>query len=208
RAFKGGRDLHAETATYMYGRPANQITPDERKAAKRVNFGVIYGISAMGLHKQDRSISVEDWQGHLDAWFEAYQGVRAYMKAREAEILERGWVSDMFHRVRWVPEVYSPIKKERAEGIRMAVNMPVQGTAADIIKIAMIRIDRALRESKLRGKMILQVHDELIFECPAWEAEELAGLVVPIMETAVKLDVPTPCEAKVGYRWGEMEKLD
>lgn len=208
RAFREGRDLHAETATYMYEKLAQQITPDERKAAKRVNFGVIYGISAMGLYKQDRNIGVEDWQGHLNTWFETYQGVRAYMKTKEAEILERGWVKDMFNRVRWVPEAYSPIRKERAEGIRMAVNMPVQGTAADILKIAMIRIDWALQKARLQGRMILQVHDELVFECPAWEVEELAGLVVPIMESAVKLDVPTPCDAKVGYRWGEMEKLD
>jgi DNA polymerase-1 len=173
-----------------------------RRVAKTVNFGVVYGITSFGL-SQTIGVSREEAQEYIDRYFARHSGVRAYMDRVLAEARERGFVSTMFGRRRPVPELSSRNAQTRQLGERLAMNTPIQGTAAEVIKLAMITISRRLEEEKLAGRMILQVHDELVFECPAGEKEALMGLVRKEMEGAVTLDVPLAVEIGSGENWAQ-----
>jgi DNA polymerase-1 len=174
-----------------------------RRVAKTVNFGVIYGMSEYGL-EQATELSRQEAASFIAAYFEKYKGINVYLDATKNQARERGYVQTILGRRRYIPEVNSANAQVRQAAERMAINMPVQGTAADIIKLAMIKLQRAMDERELRSKMILQVHDELLFEVPQDELEEMKNLVLEIMPQALELSVPIKIEIKVGKNWGEM----
>ena len=200
--FQGDADIHTATAAQVFGVPESEVTKQMRSSAKAVNFGIVYGISAFSL-AQD--IGVAQWQAkeYMERYFDTYPGIRAYQKNVVKQAKEDGYVSTVFGRRRWLPELKSSNFNLRSFGERVALNMPIQGTAADIIKLAMIRVrDRLLAEG-LRGRLVLQVHDELIVECPAGEAERVAQLLEEEMERVVTLSVPLLAEAKSGHSWAD-----
>ncbi len=203
-AFRHDEDIHRSTASEVFGVPASQVTPDMRRVAKTVNFGVIYGMSDYGL-EQATELSREEASGFIDAYFEKYQGVKEYIETTKRLVRERVYVETTLGRRRYIPEVHSPNAQVRAAAERMAINMPVQGTSADIIKLAMIDLHQEMERRGLRSKMILQVHDELVFEVPPEELEEMRALVEEVMPQAMKLSVPLKVEMKVGKNWGQME---
>jgi len=184
--------------------PLSEVNSQMRRVAKTVNFGVIYGISDYGL-EQATELSRQEAAQFISAYFEKYSGVKAYLDATKAEAAEKGYVQSLLGRRRYIPEINSANAQVRQAAERMAVNMPVQGTAADIIKLAMIELQRRMNERKLRSKMILQVHDELLFEVPPGELNEMKQLVLEVMPNALELSVPLKVEFKVGKTWGEME---
>jgi len=202
-AFQRDDDIHRATASEVFGVPASEVTLDMRRVAKTVNFGVIYGISDYGL-EQATDLSREQASQFINTYFEKHQGVKEYIEATKRQASERGYVETILGRRRYIPETNSPNAQVRAAAERMAINMPVQGTAADIMKLAMIGVQREMDKRELRSKMLLQVHDELVFEVPQGELEEMKGLVEEIMPNALKLSVPLKVEAKVGRNWGEM----
>jgi DNA polymerase-1 len=175
-----------------------------RRVAKTVNFGVIYGMSDYGL-EQATELSREEASRFINTYFEKHKGVKAYVESTKRQTRERGYVETILGRRRYIPDINSSNAQVRAAAERMAINMPVQGTSADIIKLAMIRIQRETDRRGLRSKMLLQVHDELVFEVPKEELEEVRGLVEEIMPRALALSVPLRVEVKAGKNWGEME---
>ena len=201
-AFHKGLDIHTRTATELFGVPFDEVTPEMRRTAKTVNFGVIYGISAFGL-SETLNIERGDAQKYINQYFARHPGVRKYTECVLAEATERGYVATLFGRKRQVPELKSHNKNTRQQGERFAVNSPIQGTAADIIKIAMIRIWKRFKKEAVRAKMILQVHDELLFEFPEYELEKVRVIVREEMEGAAKLSVPLKVEAGHGRNWAE-----
>lgn len=201
-AFLTGEDIHAVTASQVFGVPLGEVTPQMRSHAKAVNFGIVYGISAFSL-AQDIGVRPREAQAYIDAYLEKYHGVREYMERVIAEAKENGYVSTLYGRRRPMPELKSANRNTRAFGERVARNMPIQGTAADIIKLAMVNVGRRLREEGLRSRLILQVHDELIAECPEEEAERVRGLLTEEMESAAQLSVPLTAEAHCGRSWAE-----
>ncbi len=201
-AFLSGADIHTITASQVFGVAPEQVTPDMRRAAKAVNFGIVYGISPFSL-SQDIHVSVAQAKDYMDKYFEHYSGVRAYMDRVVAQAREDGYVSTLYGRRRWLPELKSSSFNTRSFGERVALNMPIQGTAADIIKIAMLRVHAALRARGLRGRLVLQVHDELIVECPEAEAETVRALLTREMEGAASLSVPLLVDAKWGRTWAQ-----
>ncbi len=203
-AFHRDDDIHRSTASEVFGVPPSAVTPDMRRVAKTVNFGVIYGISDYGL-EQATELSREEASQFINTYFEKHQGVKEYVEATKRQTRERGYVETILGRRRYIPEINSSNAQVRAAAERMAINMPVQGTAADIIKLAMIGIQREMDERGLRSRMLLQVHDELLFEVPQEEQEEMKGLVLEVMPDALKLSVPLTVEVKTGKNWGEME---
>jgi DNA polymerase-1 len=203
-AFRADEDIHAATASEVFGVALDEVTSDMRRVAKTVNFGVIYGMSEFGL-AQGTGLSREEAGRFISAYFEKYDGVKEYLAATRRKAWEEGYVQTLLGRRRYIPELYSSSPQLRAAAERMAVNMPVQGTAADIIKVAMIQLQRQMDERGLRSKMLLQVHDELLFEVPANELEELKALAKKTMSQAVELSVPLKVDLKVGKNWGEME---
>ena len=186
----------------MFGVPLGEVTPQMRSHAKAVNFGIVYGISAFSL-AQDIGVRPREAQAYIDAYLEKYHGVREYMERVIAEAKENGYVSTLYGRRRPMPELKSANRNTRAFGERVARNMPIQGTAADLIKRAMVNVGRRLREEGLRSRLILQVHDELIAECPEEEAERVRGLLTEEMESAAQLSVPLTAEAHCGRSWAE-----
>ncbi len=202
QAFLSGEDIHRVTASQVFGIPLEQVTPEERRRAKAVNFGIVYGISAFSL-AQDIGVFVNEAKAYMDAYLEKYHGVRDYQKRVVAEAKERGYVETLFHRRRYLPELTSPQFATRAFGERVALNMPIQGTAADVIKLAMVHVARRLEREGLRARLILQVHDELIAECPEGEQERVAAALREEMERAVNWSVPLVAEAKWGRSWAE-----
>jgi DNA polymerase I len=201
-AFHKGLDIHSRTAAELFGVPFDEVTPEMRRTAKTVNFGVIYGISAFGL-SETLNIERGDAQKYINQYFDRHPGVRKYTERVLEEAKERGCVATLFGRKRPVPELKSHNKNTRQQGERLAVNSPIQGTAADIIKIAMIRIWKRFQEEAVRAKMILQVHDELLFEFQEHELEKVRVIVREEMEGAATLSVPLKVEMGHGRNWAE-----
>ena len=200
--FNSGADIHTITASQVFGVPQEEVTPLMRRSAKAVNFGIVYGISPFSL-SQDIGVTVQQAKEYMDKYFEHYAGVRAYMDGVVAEAKKDGYVSTLFGRRRWVPELKSSNFNTRSFGERVALNAPIQGTAADIIKLAMIRVrDRLLRDG-LKGRLVLQVHDELIVECPEEEAEAVCALVKEEMEAVVSLPVSLLADTGSGKTWAD-----
>ena len=199
-AFSSGRDFHTVTAAKVFHVEESDVTPAMRSRAKAVNFGIIYGMSAFSL-SQDINVSVAEAKDYIDRYFATYGAVRRYMDAVVAEGRDRGYVATQYGRRRAVPELRSSNHIQRGFGERVALNMPIQGTAADVIKLAMIRVHDALRREGLAAKLIMQVHDELIVECPAAEAETVAALLRREMEAVADFSVPLIAEAHWGENW-------
>ncbi|MGM9618312.1 MAG: DNA polymerase I [Oscillospiraceae bacterium] len=203
--FRRGEDIHAMTAARVFGVPLAEVTPLMRRNAKAVNFGIVYGISAFSLSK-DIGVSVAEAKAYMDAYFEKFSGVRRYMTEIVEQARAQGYVETLMHRRRALPELSGSNFNLRAFGERVALNMPIQGTAADIMKSAMVRVWRRLRAEGLRAKLILQVHDELIVECPEDEAEQVKRLLAEEMEGAASLRVPLTAEAHSGKNWLEAKE--
>ena len=203
-AFQHDEDIHAATATQLFGVPTSQVTSDMRRLAKTVNFGVIYGMSEYGL-EQATELSREEAARFIAAYFARYPGVKQYLESTKEQARSNGYVQTLLGRRRYIPEINSSNRQIREAAERMAINMPVQGTSADIIKVAMINLYQEMGKQRLQSKMLLQVHDELIFEVPEDEMEEMRQLVPEIMSTALKLSVPLKVDTKTGANWGQME---
>ena len=201
-AFRSGEDIHAVTASQVFGVPLSEVTAQQRSSAKAVNFGIVYGISAFSL-AQDIKVSPAEARAYIEAYLQKYHGVREYMERVIAEAKEKGYVETIFGRRRPVPELKASNFNTRSFGERVARNMPIQGAAADIIKLAMVNVRRRLRAEGLEARLLLQVHDELIAECPEAEAERVAALLEEEMERAVQLTVPLIAEAHSGHSWAE-----
>lgn len=201
-AFRSGEDIHAVTASQVFGVPLAEVTPLQRSHAKAVNFGIVYGISAFSL-AQDIGVFQSEAKAYMDSYFAKYHGVRAYMTRVVEQAKADGYVTTLFGRRRGLPELKSSNFNLRSFGERVALNMPIQGTAADIIKAAMVRVDARMRAEKLQARLLLQVHDELIVECPAEEAETVKNILVDEMEHVVDYRVPLLVDAKIGASWAE-----
>ncbi len=202
RAFNEGEDFHAETAARVFGVPVSEVTPDLRSRAKAVNFGIVYGQQAYGL-SQSLHISMAEARDMIDRYYEAYPGVRTFLDNVVARAKQTGYAETMYGRRRHIPELKAKNPQLRGFGERTAMNHPMQGTAADIIKIAMVRVSRRLEEEGFAAHMILQVHDELDFECPIDEVERLTTMVRDVMEHVVDLHVPLIAEASTGITWAD-----
>lgn len=202
RAFNEGEDFHAETAARVFGVPVSEVTPDLRSRAKAVNFGIVYGQQAYGL-SQSLHISMAEARDMIDRYYEAYPGVRTFLDNVVARAKRTGYAETMYGRRRHIPELKAKNPQLRGFGERTAMNHPMQGTAADIIKIAMARVSRRLEEEGFAAHMILQVHDELDFECPVDEVERLTAMVRDVMEHVVDLRVPLIAEASTGVTWAD-----
>ena len=202
RAFNEGEDFHAETAARVFGVPVSEVTPDLRSRAKAVNFGIVYGQQAYGL-SQSLHISMAEARDMIDRYYEAYPGVRTFLDNVVARAKQTGYAETMYGRRRHIPELKAKNPQLRGFGERTAMNHPMQGTAADIIKIAMARVSRRLEEEGFAAHMILQVHDELDFECPIDEVERLTTMVRDVMEHVVDLRVPLIAEASTGITWAD-----
>ncbi len=202
RAFNEGEDFHAETAARVFGVPVSEVTPDLRSRAKAVNFGIVYGQQAYGL-SQSLHISMAEARDMIDRYYEAYPGVRTFLDNVVARAKQTGYAETMYGRRRHIPELKAKNPQLRGFGERTAMNHPMQGTAADIIKIAMARVSRRLEEEGFAAHMILQVHDELDFECPGNEVERLTAMVQDVMEHVVELRVPLIAEASTGITWAD-----
>ena len=201
-AFNEGEDFHAETAARVFGVPVSEVTPDLRSRAKAVNFGIVYGQQAYGL-SQSLHISMAEARDMIDRYYEAYPGVRTFLDNVVARAKQTGYAETMYGRRRHIPELKAKNPQLRGFGERTAMNHPMQGTAADIIKIAMARVSRRLEEEGFAAHMILQVHDELDFECPVDEVERLTAMVRDVMEHVVDLRVPLIAEASTGITWAD-----
>jgi DNA polymerase-1 len=203
-AFHNDEDIHSATAAQLFGVDASQVTPDMRRLAKTVNFGVIYGMSDYGL-EQATELSREEASRFIADYFDKYPGVKQYLESTKKQAREMGYVQTLLGRRRSILEIGSSNRQVREAAERMAINMPVQGTSADIIKVAMINLYREMNQRQLRSKMVLQVHDELIFEVPEAELELMRQLVPQIMSTALELSLPLKVDIKIGNNWGQME---
>jgi DNA polymerase-1 len=201
-AFQKGQDIHAATAAKVFHTPIEEVTRDQRSAAKAVNFGIIYGQSAFGL-AQNLSISRTEAKGIIDAYFEEYNTIKKYMDHVIAQARESGYVETIMKRRRYLPDINSANAVVRGYAERNAVNAPIQGSAADIIKMAMIAVDHAMKKESVQSKMILQVHDELVFDVHVSEEQRMQTLVKEAMENAIKLVVPMEVEWKIAQNWLE-----
>ena len=201
-AFLAGGDFHAETAAKVFHVARADVTPEMRRSAKAVNFGIVYGISAFSL-SQDIGVSVAEAKAYMEAYFATFPGVRKYMDEVVEKAREMGYVETLLHRRRDLPELKSSNFNLRSFGERVALNMPVQGTAADVMKLAMVAVHKRLKAENLQARLVLQVHDELIVECPEEEAETVAKLLEEEMEHVVSLSVPLTAEAHWGKNWLE-----
>ena len=204
-AFRHDEDIHSATAAQLYGVSLAEVTPAMRRLAKTVNFGVIYGMSGYGL-EQATELSREEAGKFITAYFEKYPGVKRYLELTKEEARKKGYVQTILGRRRVIQDINAANRQVREAAERMAINMPVQGTSADIIKKAMINLHREMIQSKLKSKMLLQVHDELVFEVPESELKEMRQLVPEMMVNAIQLSIPLKVDVKTGRNWGEMEK--
>ncbi|MEE0869522.1 MAG: DNA polymerase, partial [Ruminococcus sp.] len=200
KAFGNNDDIHAITASQVFGMPLELVTPLMRSRAKAVNFGIVYGIGAFSLSK-DIGVSIKEADRYIKAYLAHYSGVNEYMKNIIDDAKEKGYVTTMFNRRRYLPELSASNKITRSFGERVARNMPIQGTAADIIKIAMVKVNDRIKREGLKARLTLQVHDELIVEAPQEESEIVAKLLQEEMENAVSLDVPLTADAAIGKTW-------
>lgn len=201
-AFLSGEDFHTVTASRVFNVPLEDVSHTLRSRAKAVNFGIVYGISAFSL-SQDINVSPKEAQAYMDAYMEKYHGVRDYMKNVVEKAREQGYVSTLYGRRRELPELKNSNFNLRSFGERVALNMPIQGTAADIMKLAMVHVDERMCREGLQARLLLQVHDELIVECPAEEAETVSKILKEEMENAASLSVPLTVEVNSGHSWGE-----
>jgi DNA polymerase-1 len=199
-AFAEDADVHTRTAAEVFGVPAAEVTPDMRRKAKAVNFGIAYGLSPHGLSTR-LSISNEEAKAIIDRYFERYAGIRRYLDATIEKAREKGYVETLFGRRRWIPELHSRNRAAAQAAERAAINMPIQGTAADLIKLAMLAVDRELGAEQLRARMLLQVHDELLFEAPEAEVDRVRALAERCMSGVAALKVPLKVEIGVGRNW-------
>lgn len=201
QAFIDGQDIHTSTAMRVFGiEHADEVTPNMRRQAKAVNFGIVYGISDYGL-SQNLGISRKEAQQYIDTYFERYPGVKKFMEEIVRQAKDQGYVETLFHRRRYLPDINSRNFNLRSFAERTAINSPIQGSAADIIKIAMIELEKRLEKEQMAAKMLLQVHDELVFEVPEKELEKLNHIVKEIMENAVSLSVPLVTDSSWGKTW-------
>lgn len=203
KAFKEGKDIHAETASQVFGVPLEEMTPELRRRAKAINFGIIYGISPFGLARQ-LGISRESAAQYIQTYFKCYPGIQDYMERMKQEAREKGYVTTLLGRRCFIPDIHSRDPSRRGFAERQAINAPLQGGNADIIKKAMIKLHRLLKEKQLRAYMLLQVHDELIFEIAEEDVEKAQLLIVNTMQSIVSLSVPLMVEADVGDSWAEI----
>jgi DNA polymerase-1 len=203
-AFNRDEDIHAATASRLFGVDSSQVTSDMRRVAKTVNFGVIYGMSDYGL-EQATELSREEATQFINSYFEKYPGVKKYLEATKQQAREKGYVQTLLGRRRSIPEINSSNRQVREAAERTAINMPVQGTSADIIKVAMVKLYQEMNKRQLKSKMLLQVHDELLFEVPLEELEEMRQLVTEIMSTALELCIPLKVDIKIGQNWAELK---
>lgn len=201
--FQRDEDVHTHTASEVFGVPDKDITPQMRRAAKTINFGVIYGMSGYGL-QQATDLTREEAELFIKTYFTRYPGVKNYIENTKKQAAARGYVETVLGRRRYIPEINSPNRLAREAAERMAINMPVQGTSADIIKIAMVQLHSEMQKRRMKAMMTMQVHDELVFEVPPDEMDTLKKLVWEIMPNAMKLAVPLKIDTKVGKNWGEM----
>jgi DNA polymerase-1 len=202
-AFAHDEDIHATTASKIFGIPASEVTPEMRRNAKTVNFGVVYGMSDYGL-EQATNLSREEASQFIALYFEKYPKVKEYLEATKEQARKLGYVQTVLGRRRFLPEINSSNRMVREAAERMAINAPVQGSSADIIKIAMINLHREMEKRNLKSKMLLQIHDELLFEVPEEEVGEMKSLVAELMSRAFELCVPVKIDIKLGRNWGEM----
>jgi DNA polymerase-1 len=205
-AFRQGRDIHRFTASLIYGLPESEVQPEQRNAMKAINFGILYGMTAHGLSKE-MGVPIEEAQSFIEAYFERYPGVRTYLDGQIEQAKRDGYVQTLLGRRRYIPELASPDMIVRQFGERMAVNAPIQGTAADLIKRAMVQMAARLEQQRLKSCMVLQVHDELVFEAPRQELAPLAGLVRRTMEGAIALKVPLSVTLKSGPNWLDLREI-
>ncbi len=203
-AFLADEDIHAATASQVFNVPIDQVTSDMRRRAKVFNFGVLYGLSEFGLSVREK-ISREEAANFIRTYFEKYPGIQTYVSETVRKVRDLGYAETLFGRRRYIPEINSTNFNVRNAAERAAINMPVQGTAADIIKIAMNRLDDEMRRREMRSLMTLQVHDELIFECPGDELEDIRRLCIDIMPKSLEMRVPLKVDTKTGKNWGEMQ---
>jgi DNA polymerase-1 len=206
RAFEHGIDIHRATSSSVFKVPLDEVTADMRRRAKVFNFGVLYGLTAFGLSSRE-GISRDEAEAFIQAYFDAYPSVAEWRTATVAEARSRGYSETLTGRRRYIPDLRSPDRNRRGAADRIAKNMPIQGTAADIIKIAMNRIDAELLERRRKGKlahMVLQVHDELIFELPREELDDVREIAYRLMPS-IELAVPLVLDEKSGTSWGDME---
>ncbi len=203
-AFQKGEDIHTRTAAEVFGVPPLMVGPEERRRAKAVNFGIVYGLSPFGLSKQ-LSIPAADAREYIDAYFTLYSGVKSFIDKAIARARKTGQTRTMFGRLRPIPDIDSKNPNQRGFAERTAINSPIQGSAADLIKLAMIGVDRRLRDEGRRALMLLQVHDELLFEAPDEEVADLAAMVKTEMENVEKLSVPLVVDVKKGPNWRDMQ---
>ena len=202
QAFRNGVDVHAATAEKIFGVPHEEVTADQRRVAKTANFGIMYGISSFGL-SQRLGISRSEAKKLIDDYFNAFPAIRSFIDDTIAAARENGYVETIFGRRRYLPDINARNATVRALAERNAVNAPIQGTAADIIKLAMIGVDRKMAEERLRSKMVLQIHDELLFDTISSEREKLMSIVKEQMEHVTELSVPLTVECNYGKNWLE-----
>jgi DNA polymerase-1 len=203
QAFQQDEDIHAATAAQLFNVERSQVTTDMRRLAKTVNFGVIYGMSEYGL-EQATELSREEAAQFISAYFAKYPKVKEYLESTKKQARDNGYVQTILGRRRFIPEINSANRQVREAAERMAINMPVQGTSADIIKVAMINLDREMDKKHSKSKILLQVHDELVLEVPVEEMETMRQLVPQVMSSALQLTVPLKVDTKQGQNWGEM----
>ena len=203
QAFHDGQDIHAATASLVYGVPVDEVDAEMRRIAKILNFGVVYGISPYGI-SQRASLSAEEGKAFIDTYFDSYPGIGDYIDRIKAEAKRQGYVETLMGRRRYTPEIGSWNSSARGGAERVAINTPIQGTAADVIKLAMVMLQARMDEMGLRSLMIVQVHDELIFEVPSEELEDMQAVVLDIMPRAMELAVPLEVDLKSGQNWGVM----
>ena len=205
-AFARGEDIHARTAAEVFGIPQAQVTANQRRVAKVVNFGLFYGLSDFGLAR-DTGMSTEEARVFIDAYFRAYNRVREFLEGIKIQAREQGYVETILHRRRYIQDIRSPNRMLRQGAERIAINMPVQGSAADIMKLAMIRLNTYMHDQRLTSQMVLTVHDELVFEVAPGEREQLIEVVPDLMARAYPLKVPVQVDLKLGPNWQDMERV-
>ena len=188
----------------MYDIPLSEVTPAMRRIAKILNFGVIYGLSPHGITRQT-DLTLKEGKQFIDIYFDKYKGIQEYLDSVKDQCRQLGYVETLLGRRRYLPDIGARNFRLRSQAERAAINMPIQGTAADIIKVAMINIQNAIENNKMESAMILQVHDELIFDVPDEEMSEMESIVGELMPSSIQLSVPLTVETKIGNNWGNMK---
>ena len=205
--FVHGQDIHATTAAAIFNVPLDQVTKDQRRHAKAINFGLIYGMGVFGL-MQGTGLTRSEAENFIKEYFTDFPGVKNYLDNIRKVAAEQGYVETMLGRKRYFPELKQAANQQlRARAEREAINSPIQGTAADIMKLAMLKLPDALKKAGLKSQILLQVHDELVLECPEKELEETAKVTQEVMEGAYKLSIPLETDAAVGKNWGQLHDL-